>query len=133
MALQAQKRTTRQIAAGLGVSQPTVVRDLRAHREAEGEAVLAALAGIPPDRPRRLSDVSRSERAEIRRGRWKRRDEDGEDANWLRRYRAEQLREQDAGLREIARRLGVSPATVLRDLRHGTAGRAGAQPQAPRP
>jgi transposase len=111
--------STRAIAGRLGVSQPTAVRDLRAHDEAEAEAVIAALAG------RKLPAAKRARRPDpwqvkqIKAKRWKRRDELGGvlDANWQRRLWAEKLRGDGLSLRQIAGRLGVSPATVLRDLR----------------
>jgi IS30 family transposase len=37
--------------------------------------------------------------------------------NWQRRHRARTLRDYGYSLRQIAEQLGVSPATVMRDLR----------------
>ena len=54
------------IAAALGVSHPTILRDLRDHDEAEAEQVLAALAGEPqrPKKPPpRLNTSSRTKPA----------------------------------------------------------------------
>jgi transposase len=115
-ALRAKGMSTRQIAARLRVSQPTIVRDLAALRDAEGEAVLAALRGEQPARPRRLTEVSKRERMFIRQDRWKPRQS-------IRRYDARRLRGEGASLREISRKLGVSPATVMRDLRQLPSGR----------
>jgi DNA-binding CsgD family transcriptional regulator len=121
-ALRGQGLTTRQIAARLGVSQPTVVRDLRAHRAAEAEAILAVLAGQPepepqPPAPRWLAVATAlavlrrpGYRELIRASRWQR-------YGTQRRADAAFLRDHGATLREIAAALGVSPATVLRDLR----------------
>ena len=51
--MRAQHMTVRGIAAVLGVSHPTILRDLRDHDQAEAELVLAALAGKPqqPEKP----------------------------------------------------------------------------------
>lgn len=122
-ALRSRGLTTRQIAGELGVSQPTVVRDLRAIRDAEAEAVLAALLrGRSAARKRKPKPVTCKTRAEHQRNRWKRhrRYDDGTrglEVNWQRRHRARALRDFGYSYRQIAEQLGISAATVMRDLR----------------
>src|SRR5215472_8818410 len=58
VAMRSQGLTARATAAALGVSHPTILRDLRAHDQAEAELVLAALAGDrqrPEKTPPRLN------------------------------------------------------------------------------
>jgi IS30 family transposase len=97
--------TVRAIAGVLGVSHVTVIRDLRAHDQAEAEQVLAALAGEPqsPGKPPPRLDIG--QRLEARRSKYYR---------W---YHTAELRRCGASLRAIARQVGASPATVMRDLR----------------
>jgi IS30 family transposase len=105
VAMRSQGMTVRAIAAALGVSHPTVLRDLCTHDQAEAEQVLAALAGEPqrPDkRPPRLNTQQ-----------WL----DAHRSKYYRWYYAAVLRQRGASLRAIARQVGASPATVLRDLR----------------
>ena len=121
-ALRSRGLTTRQIAGELGVSQPTVVRDLRAISGAEAEAVLAALLrDRPAPRKRKPKPVTDKTRAENKSNRWKRYHyydgTRGLEANWQRRHRARTLRHYGYSYRQIAEQLGVSPATVMRDLR----------------
>ncbi len=103
--MRAQHMTVRDIAAVLGVSHPTILRDLRVHDQAEAEQVLAVLAGEPqrPGKPPPRLDTG--QRLEARRSKYYR---------W---HYAAELRRRGASLRSIARQVGASPATVLRDLR----------------
>jgi transposase len=115
VALREQGLSTRQIAGRLGVSQPTAWRDLKAHEQAEAEAVLAALRGDRPAPKRRPVTI---DRREIRGLRWKRYERDlGMDANLGRWLAARWLRSQGMSVREIGKALGVSPATAWRELR----------------
>ena len=80
--------------------------------------MLAALAGTQLLQPRELQQVSRQERAQYKRERWRRRrDVLCRDVQFGRRLPAERLRAASMTLRGIAKALGVSPATMLRDLR----------------
>jgi len=97
--------TVRDIAAVLGVSHPTILRDLRADAQAEAEQVLAVLAGEPQRPGKPPPQLDTGQRLEARRSKYYR---------WH--YTAE-LRQRGASLRSIARQVGASPATVLRDLR----------------
>ena len=103
--MRAQQMTVRAIADEFGVSHGTILRDLRAHDQAEAELVLAALAGAPqrPEKP--PPRLSTQQRLEARRSKYYR---------W---QYAATLRLGGASLRAIARQVGASPATVLRDLR----------------
>jgi len=103
--MRAQHMTVRDIAAVLGVSHPTVLRDLRDHDQAEAEQVLAVLAGAPqrPGKPPpRLNTQQWLDARRSKGYRW---------------HYATELRQRGASLRSIARQVGASPATVLRDLR----------------
>ena len=106
--MRAEGMTLREVAAVLGVSHPTVLRDLRAHDQAERResgAVLAVLAGAPqrPGKPPpRLNTQQRYEAHRSKDYRW---------------HYSTELRRRGASLRSIARQVGASPATVLRDLR----------------
>jgi len=105
VAMRAQHMTVRDIAAVLGVSHPTVLRDLRDHDQAEAEQVLAVLAGAPqrPGKPPpRLNTQQWLDARRSKGYRW---------------HYATELRQRGASLRSIARQVGASPATVLRDLR----------------
>ena len=97
--------TVRAIAGALGVSHVTVIRDLRAHDQAEAELVLAALAGQPQRPVRPPPQLNAQQWLEARRSKYYR---------W---HYAAELRQRGASLRSIARQVGASPATVLRDLR----------------
>ena len=105
VAMRGQGMTARAIATVLGVSHPTVLRDLRAHDQAESELVLAALAGEPqrPEKP--PPRLNTEQRLDARRSKYYR---------W---HYTTELRRRGASLRAIARQVGTSPATVLRDLR----------------
>jgi IS30 family transposase len=97
--------TVRAIAAELGVSHVTIVRDLAELDRLENEAIFAALAGTAP-RPRRgprptLTPKQRETSRGSRHKRWQ---------------HVHQLREAGRSLREIAEQVGASPATVMRDL-----------------
>ena len=101
VAMRAEGMTLREVAAGLGVSHATVLRDL----QAEAELVLAALAGEPqrPEKP--PPRLKMEERLDAHRSKYYR---------W---HYTTELRRRGASLRAIARQVGASPATVLRDLR----------------
>jgi IS30 family transposase len=105
VAMHAEQMTVRAIAGELGVSHVTVIRDLRAHDQTEAELVLAALAGEPQRPKTRPPELKVEQWYEARRSKYYR---------W---YYAAQLRQRGASLRAIARQVGASPATVLRDLR----------------
>lgn len=77
----------------------------------------AALDGVPPERPKTWRKLRDAELARIRDNRWKRKDELGHDAQYWRRRDVVRMHDDGASLRQIARRFGISPATVLRDLR----------------
>jgi transposase len=105
VAMRGHGMTVRAIAAVLGVSHPTVLRDLRAHDQTEAEQVLAVLAGEPQGPKARPPRLSREQRRATR-----------QDKFW-RRYYAVELRRRGLSLRAIAREVGAGLATVLRDLR----------------
>lgn len=95
VAMRGQGMTPRAIAAVLGVSHPTVLRDLRAHDQAERELVLAVLAGAPqrPEKPPpRLNTEQRLEARRSKGDRW---------------HYAAELRQRGASLRSIARHAKV--------------------------
>ena len=96
--------TVRDIAAVLGVSHPTILRDLRDHDQAEAEQVLAVLAGAPQRPGNHRPRLTAEQRLDARRSKYYR---------W---HYATELRRRGASLRSIARQVGASPATVLRDL-----------------
>ena len=103
--MRAQHMTVRAIAAALGVSHPTVLRDLRDHDQAEAEQVLAVLAGEPqrPEKPPPRLNTQQ----------WL----DAHRSKYYRWHYTAELRRRGASVRAIARQVGSSPATVLRDLR----------------
>jgi IS30 family transposase len=103
--MRSQGMTVRAIASALGVSHVTVIRDLRDHDQAEAEQVLAVLAGEPPRSEKPPPRLNTQQWYEAHRSKYHR---------WL--Y-ATELRQRGASLRSIARQVGASPATVLRDLR----------------
>jgi len=105
VAMRAQHMTVRDIAAVLGVSHPTILRDLRAHDQTEAEQVLAVLAGEPQQPEKPPPRLSTEQRLEARRSKY-----------WRWQHSAT-LRQLGASLRAIAQQVGASPATVLRDLR----------------
>jgi len=96
--------TVRAIAAALGVSHPTVLRDLCTHDQAEAEQVLAALAGAPqrPEKPPPRLNTQQCY--------------DAHRSKYYRWHYSAELRRRGASLRAIARQVGASLATVLRDL-----------------
>lgn len=109
--LAAKGLTVRQIGTELGCSHVTIVRDLRVARAAEAEAIMATLAALgtkrdkakPQRRPKR---ASQQEIAEAQRG------------DPMRRLRAiTAVYGRGWGIRETARQLGLSPATVSRYAR----------------
>jgi IS30 family transposase len=103
--MRAQQMTVRDIAAVLGVSHPTILRDLRAHDQAEAEQVLAVLAGAPqrPEKPPPRLNTQQ----------WL----DAHRSKYYRWHYTAELRRRGASVRAIARQVGSSPATVVRDLR----------------
>lgn len=105
VATRAQGMTVRAIADALGVSHPTILRDLRDHDQAEAEQVLAALAG-EPQRPKARPPELKAEQ-------WL----DAHRSKYYRWHYTAELRRRGASVRAIARQVGASPATVLRDLR----------------
>ena len=105
VAMRAQGMTVRAIADALGVSHPTILRDLRDHDQAEAEQVLAVLAGAPQRPGKPPPRLNAQQWLEARRSKGYR---------W---HYATELRRRGASLRAIARQVGASPATVLRDLR----------------
>src|SRR6266496_974242 len=105
VAMLAQGMTVRAIADALGVSHPTILRDLRDHDQAEAEQVLAALAG-EPQRPKARPPELKAEQ-------WL----DAHRSKYYRWHYTAELRRRGASVRAIARQVGSSPATVVRDLR----------------
>ena len=105
VAMRAQGMTVRGIADALGVSHPTILRDLRDHDQAEAEQVLAALAG-EPQRPKARPPELKAEQ-------WL----DAHRSKYYRWHYTAELRRRGASVRAIARQVGASPATVVRDLR----------------
>ncbi len=105
VAMRSQGMTVRAIASALGVSHPTVVRDLCTHDQAEAEQVLAALAG-EPQRPKARPPELKAEQ-------WL----DAHRSKYYRWYYTAELRRRGTSVRAIARQVGSSPATVVRDLR----------------
>jgi IS30 family transposase len=105
VAMRSQDMTVRAIASALGVSHPTVVRDLCTHDQAEAEQVLAALAG-EPQRPKARPPELKAEQ-------WL----DAHRSKYYRWYYTAELRRRGTSVRAIARQVGSSPATVVRDLR----------------
>jgi len=105
VAMRAQGMTVRAIADALGVSHPTILRDLRDHDQAEAEQVLAALAG-EPQRPKARPPELKAEQ-------WL----DAHRSKYYRWHYTAELRRRGASVRAIARQVGSSPATVVRDLR----------------
>ena len=105
VAMRAQGMAVRAIADALGVSHPTILRDLRDHDQAEAEQVLAALAG-EPQRPKARPPELKAEQ-------WL----DAHRSKYYRWHYTAELRRRGASVRAIARQVGSSPATVVRDLR----------------
>ena len=103
--MRSQSMTVRSIADALGVSHVTVIRDLRDHHQAEAERVLTVLAG-EPRRPKKRPPG-------LNTGQWVK----AHQSKYYRWYYTAELRRRGASLRSIAREVGASPATVLRDLR----------------
>jgi len=103
--MRSQGMTVRAIAGALGVSHPTILRDLRDHDEAEAELVLAVLAGAPQRPKKSPPRLNTQQWYEAHRSKYYR---------W---HYTTELRLRGASLRSIARQVGVSPATVMRDLR----------------
>jgi len=102
--MRAEGMTLREVAAALGVSHPTVLRDLCTHDQAEAEQVLAALAGAPqrPEKPPPRLNTQQCY--------------DAHRSKYYRWHYSAELRRRGASLRAIARQVGASLATVLRDL-----------------
>jgi IS30 family transposase len=105
VAMRGEGMAVRAIAAALGISHPTVLRDFRVHDQAEAELVLAALAGEPQHLEKPPPRLSIEQRLDARRSKYYR---------W---HYTTELRRRGASLRAIARQVGTSPATVMRDLR----------------
>ena len=102
VAMRAQGMAVRAIADALGVSHPTILRDLD---QAEAEQVLAALAG-EPQRPKARPPELKAEQ-------WL----DAHRSKYYRWHYTAELRRRGASVRAIARQVGSSPATVVRNLR----------------